>query len=83
MATQMLQDPRSDKSAGLQRDWLNYWDADSWASMNCYMLVDPASEKSKKSDYTAIAVIGLGADGNKYWIDGVRDRDWETVHRCP
>ena len=70
----MLQNPAADRASGLQRDWLAYWDADHWDTMNVYLLCDPANEKSKKSDYTAIAVIGLGTDGNKYWIDGIRDR---------
>ena len=70
----MLQEPKADKSQGLQRDWIQWWKADHWESMNLYMLVDPANEKNKKSDWTAISVVGLGMDGNKYWVDGVRDR---------
>jgi predicted phage terminase large subunit-like protein len=38
------------------------------------MLVDPANDKSKKSDYTAIWVIGVGGDDNFYVMDIVRDR---------
>jgi predicted phage terminase large subunit-like protein len=36
--------------------------------------VDPASSKSKLSDYTAMIVWGLNEDGNYYVIDMVRDR---------
>jgi phage terminase large subunit-like protein len=71
---QMMQDPKADETQGFKRDWLNFWDAKIYAGMNIYMLVDPANEKKRHSDYTAIAVVGLGKDGNKYWIDGVRDR---------
>ena len=39
-----------------------------------YILVDPASEKKKDNDYTAMVVIGLGADDNYYILDIVRDR---------
>ena len=74
VACQMLQDPKADKSQGLDREWLNYWEADYWHSMNLYLLVDPANEKKKKSDWTSINVVGLGADGNRYWVDGIRDR---------
>lgn len=74
VACQMLQEPKADKSQGLQRDWLEWWDADNWAGMNVYLLVDPANSKKKKSDWTSINVIGLGRDGNRYWIDGLRDR---------
>jgi len=74
LACQMMQDPKADSAAGFQREWLNYWDADKWSGMNVYLLCDPANSKNKKSDWTSINVIGLGADGNKYWIDGIRDR---------
>lgn len=43
-------------------------------SMNRYIVVDAASSKKKHSDYTGMAVIGLGADQNFYFIDGIRDR---------
>lgn len=43
-------------------------------SCNVYILVDPATTKKKTSDYTAMVVIGLGADGNYYLLDGVRER---------
>ena len=42
--------------------------------MNRYIVVDPAHEKKKESDYTCMEVIGLGADLNYYTIDMVRDR---------
>lgn len=39
-----------------------------------YILVDPANSKRKGSDYTAMWVLGLGADKNVYVLDGVRDK---------
>lgn len=39
-----------------------------------YMLVDPASARKKKSDYTVILIIGIDHKGRKYIIDGIRDR---------
>jgi len=42
--------------------------------MNLYILVDPASKRKVGSDYTVMAVIGLGADRNYYLVDLVRDR---------
>jgi predicted phage terminase large subunit-like protein len=42
--------------------------------MNKYILVDGASSKKRQSDYTAMMVIGLGADENYYLLDAVRDR---------
>lgn len=74
-ASQLLQNPTADKAQGFRLEWLMYYDllrkADKW---NIYILVDPASEKKKSSDYTVIAVIGLGLDNNYYLLDAVRDR---------
>lgn len=52
--------------------------------MNGEMIVDPAGSKRKKSDRTAIWVIGMAADRNYYFFDGVCDRlglkeRWETL----
>lgn len=72
---QMLQDPTADKKQGFRRDWLRHYTNDNaGAGMNRYILVDPANAKKKESDYTAMAVIGLGADENYYLLDAIRDR---------
>lgn len=78
---QMMQNPIADSTQGFQKLWLKYYDKSSEderlamaASMNVYMLVDPANEKKKTSDYTSMWVVGLGADGNRYILDIVRDR---------
>lgn len=42
--------------------------------MTKYILVDPANSKRKKSDYTAMIVIGLSTDRNVYVLDMIRDR---------
>lgn len=72
---QMLLDPASDKAMGFKSDWLQFYtvirNSSKW---NFYILVDPASEKKKGSDYTVILVIGLAPDGNYYLVDGLRDR---------
>lgn len=74
---QMLQNPKADSSMGFEYDWLRFYDPRiifDFSEMNRYILVDPANEKSKKSDFTVMIVIGLADDGNFYVIDGVRDR---------
>jgi len=39
-----------------------------------YILVDPANEKKKKSDYSAFIVVGAGNNGKVYILDIVRDK---------
>lgn len=73
---QMLQDPKADETQGFKDEWLKYFTPSpaSARDMTKYLLVDPASEKKKTSDYTAAWVIGLGSDQNVYVLDIVRDR---------
>lgn len=72
---QILQNPVADETQGFKRDWLKFFtDRFHVAGMNLYLLCDPASKKKKTSDYTVMAVIGVGSDGNYYLVDLVRDR---------
>lgn len=77
-AAQMLQDPTADSAQGFREEWLRYWPAERWGGMNIYILVDPAGEKKKSRnhnpDYTAIEVVGLGADNNFRTIWHTRQR---------
>jgi predicted phage terminase large subunit-like protein len=72
---QMLQNPQADQTQGFKAEWLRYYDTEpDPATVNFYTLVDPANEKKKESDHTAMWVIGLGADRNYYIYDIVYDR---------
>lgn len=71
---QMLQDPKADSSQGFDEAWLKYWNPKNTAGMNIYIVVDPANAKKKRSDYTAMWVIGLAPDLNYMCIDVVRDK---------
>lgn len=71
---QMLLNPLADKSQGFREEWLRYWPCRVFDGMNFYILVDPASAKKKGSDWTAMWVIGVAADGNFYVCDVVHDR---------
>ena len=73
-ACQMLQDPKADETQGFKEEWLKFVPKCSQLGLNKVIVIDPASEKKKTSDYTAGWVLGLGADRNIYVLDAVRDR---------
>jgi predicted phage terminase large subunit-like protein len=73
-STQILQNPLADETQSLKREWIKWHGGTDGTGMNKYLLVDPANEKKKTSDYTAMFVIGLGEDNNYYVLDMVRDR---------
>lgn len=74
-SAQLLQNPTADNAQGFRREWLRHFDtAGGFNAMNRALLVDPASEKKKGSDYTAIVVVAKGPDRNYYALDWIRDR---------
>lgn len=74
-SAQLLQNPTVDSAQTIRREWLrHYHRMENWQTMSRALLVDPANEKSKKSDYTAMAVIGKALDRKLYLLDAVRDR---------
>lgn len=76
-ALQMLCDPAAGLARGFQRPWLRFYDRfphEEAEGKNRYILVDPANEKKRDSDYTSMWVVAAGADRNLYIVDGVRDK---------
>lgn len=73
-SSQQLLQPVADASQGFKKDWLEFQTCSTWNNLNTYIFVDPANEKKKSSDYTAMIVVGLGADSNYYVLDIIRDR---------
>lgn len=74
-AAQQLLNPIADEAQGFKTDWIQYFEQRGDAkTFNKYILVDPANEKKKSSDYTCMVVIGLGLDENYYVLDIIRDR---------
>lgn len=73
-ACQILLNPKADSAQNFQRDWIQHYASIEKFTLNKYICVDAASSKKKGSDYTAMFVVGLGADDNYYVIDIVRDR---------
>ncbi len=80
-STQILLNPKGDDLHTFKREWLQYFSNLSGEGMNVYILVDPANEKKKRSDYTSVMVVGLAADKNMYILDMYRDR-LSLVERC-
>lgn len=74
-SAQQLLNPIADDTQGFNSEWINYYaQTNDGAGFNKYILVDPANEKKKSSDYTSMVVIGLGLDENYYILDAIRDR---------
>ena len=73
-ACQILLNPRADALQGFRREWLRHYSTTQKDKMNSYICVDAASSKKRGSDFTSMAVIGLGPDQNYYLLDLVRDR---------
>lgn len=73
LAAQMLQNPASGAQALFRKEWLRFVDVRP-ATLNVYILCDPASSRKVGSDRTAMAVIGIDSAGNKYLLDGYHHR---------
>jgi len=75
-STQLLQNPLADKSKGFKRGDLRFYDrmGHKGGRANRVILVDPANEKNKKSDYTTMGCLELGMDRNFYVVDFLRDK---------
>lgn len=69
IACQMLQNPAAGTQAMFNKEHLRYADIRP-GTVNIYILCDPASSKKKGSDRTAMPVIAVDAQRNKYLVDG-------------
>lgn len=68
------QEPRPESGGEFKKEWIQRYKNKPTSGTNNYIIVDPAGEKKKTSDYTGIWVLGFGADQNIYALDIVRDR---------
>lgn len=73
IASQMLQNPLAGSENMFNPSWFRPYEVRP-AIMNVFIMGDPAASKSKSSDRTAIAVIGVDSRGNKFLLDGFRHR---------
>ncbi len=83
IACQMLQNPLAGQQAMFNAMDLQKWEVRP-ATLNVYILGDPARSRKKGSANTAWAVIGIDAGRNKYLLDGFNHRmdlrrRWETM----
>lgn len=73
-ACQCLLLPQRMGSMSFDLTWLNFYDASDARGMNKVIIVDPAGEKKRNADYTAIGVLGFASDHNTYVLDMYRDK---------
>lgn len=69
VASQLLQNPLADEDATFKIEWLKSFEVMP-AVMNVAILCDPSKGLNESSDNTAMLVIGLDMQGNKYLLDG-------------
>jgi len=85
VACQQLLNPVAGSDISFDSEWWHEWEIRPH-TLNAYIMVDPASSKKKESNRTAIAVVGVDANYNKYLLDGVCHRmslseRWDMLKR--
>jgi hypothetical protein len=73
IASQMLQNPAAGKQAMFDKSWLSFMDVRP-ATLNVYIMGDPANSRKKGSDNTAYAVVGVDASMQFWLLDGMRHK---------
>tara|TARA_R100000329_G_scaffold104501_1_gene85769 strand:- start:623 stop:1666 length:1044 start_codon:yes stop_codon:yes gene_type:complete len=73
VACQQLLNPIAGSDVAFKDEWWREWEVRPY-TMNVYIMVDPASSKKKESNRTAMCVVGVDANYNKFLLDGVCHR---------
>ncbi|MBW3099244.1 hypothetical protein [Pseudohoeflea coraliihabitans] len=69
LAAQMLQNPLSGNERTFEAAWLKAWEVRP-AFVNVYIMADPSRGRNATSDRTAMAVLAVDANNNRYLVDG-------------
>jgi hypothetical protein len=73
MAAQLLLNPLGGAERVFDPSWFKGYQVIP-ANLNVYIMIDPSRGRTKSSDRTAMAVVGVTEGGTKYLLDGVRHR---------
>jgi len=73
VACQQLLNPIIGSDVSFKDEWWREWEIRPY-TMNVYIMCDPAHSRKKASNRTAVAVVGVDANYNKYLLDGVCHR---------
>lgn len=73
VAAQMLLNPLAGNEATFDATKFSQYDIIP-SILNVYIMIDPSKGRSRRSDRTAIAVVGIDVGGAKYLLDGVCHR---------
>ena len=70
---QLLQNPAAGKQALFSASWFRFYEVRP-TTINVYIMMDPSRGRTTRSDRTAVAVVAIDGQGNKYLLDGARHR---------
>ena len=85
VACKQILNPIAGSDIAFLEEWWTEWEIRPY-TLNAYIMVDPASSKKKESNRTAMAVVGVDPNYNKYLLDGMCHRmslseRWDSLKR--
>jgi len=83
VACQQLLNPIAGSDIAFKEEWWQEWEVRPY-TLNAYIMCDPAHSRKRESNRTAIAVVGVDANYNKFLLDGICHRlslseRWEFI----
>ena len=83
VACQQLLNPIAGSDIAFKEEWWNQWEIRPY-TLNAYIMCDAAHSRKRESNRTAIAVVGVDANYNKFLLDGMCHRlslsgRWEYI----